>query len=162
MKMGWLWRVIVVTTLAGTLSIACRKATVSDESSAAVTQADAPSECQVNIASSALEGCQTPNEPGCEVCWNFQSNGMCRILSGHAHVDELWRYTSASAETDCPATGPRCARCMRASEYVLRVAPQCRDCDCRIDPGVDPCFERDGCGCYCSAYIDARAACPPG
>src|SRR6478735_498054 len=152
MMMRWLWRMIAVTTLVGTLSAACRKSTVSDKPpSASVSSPAASAKCEVSIAQSALEGCRAPNQPGCEFCWDFQANGLCRIRSGHRHDGELWVYTSASPETDCPAEGPRCARCMRNSEAVLRDAPRCRECDCRIDPGIDPCIVPDGCGCYCSA-----------
>jgi hypothetical protein len=151
----------VMALVSTTLSVACRRAAVSDKPQPSEKNAaEAPSKCKVSIASSALEGCRAPNDPGCETCYVQNPNGTCTILSGHARFgDDLWVYTSASRETDCPAPGPRCARCMRNSEAIL-CEPERRECDCQLDPGIDPCVAPSSCECYCSGYNLARTECP--
>lgn len=160
--MRWLWLMTATTLVGTTLGVACRGVAVSDKPlpSGTMKATGASSKCKVSIATSALEGCRAPNEPGCEFCYASNSNGTCTILSGHARDGDLWVYTSASRETDCPAAGPRCARCMRNSEAILCEEPQRPECDCQIDPGIDPCIAPSSCACYCSAYNLARTACP--
>ena len=159
--MRWLWLMTAATTLfAATLGVACRRGAGSDKALPSGT-ANASSKCKVSIAASAFEGCRSPKDPGCELCYAANANGTCTILRGQARDGDLRVYTSASRETDCPAAGPRCARCMPNSEAILCEEREGRECDCRIDPGVDPCIAPKSCACYCSAYNLARTACPP-
>lgn len=138
------WRQITAAaTLVGmTVSVACRRGATKNEPlpHSTVNAAGARSRCEVDIADWALQGCRAPNEPGCEICYDHNPNGTCTIRSGHALSGEFWVYTSASSETDCPATGPRCARCPTDSEAALCEELERRECDCRRDPGIDPCF----------------------
>lgn len=156
------WFGFAATVLvAPALGVACRSVSGSDRPQTNGTQnaAGAGSKCNVSIAAWALEGCRAPNDPGCEMCWISNPDGACSILSGRARAGELWVYTSGSRETDCPAAGPRCAHCMRNSEASL-CQPERRECNCQLDPGIDPCFAPGSCACYCSIRDEARKACP--
>lgn len=122
---------------------------------------NAPAACMTGILPEALEGCRAPNEPGCATCYVERPDGSCEAYSGSARRDDYFVYTMLIVKDDGCENGPRCASCLRETEAALCEERGHPECDCREPPGVDPCFNPDGCGCFCSVGGQNRRACPP-
>jgi hypothetical protein len=120
----------------------------------------APATCEIAIAPAALQGCRAPDEPGCETCYVFHTDGTCSAYSTFGRRPDDSGYNTGILTTDCPTDGARCASCTPEAEAALCRNTPPSDCDCSIDAGIDPCFAPSSCGCYCSAYSADRQACP--
>jgi len=70
-----------------------------------------------------------------------------------------YAITSSTAPSDAPA----CARCLLQEENALRWFVEEKrpaNCTCPSDDNVDPCFQRESCGCYCMVLGQLRGPCP--
>jgi hypothetical protein len=105
-----------------------------------------------------VAGCRETSSAACAQCCapsgGLDQNGGCTIE----------RTNSAEFTADpCPATCSPCARCSEAAERSLAEAAEHArpDCDCpTVDPGIDPCFTPQGCGCFCVGLASNLNACP--
>ena len=122
------------------------------------SEQDAGGAVPLNLPFDPIAGCRENSSASCTECCTPSSglsgNGGCTI------------YRTNSAEfmaVDCPSTCSPCARCTAAAEQSLaNAAKNARpDCDCpTVDPGLDPCFTPDGCGCFCAGLASNLNACP--
>lgn len=149
--------------------LACRSGTTGtsrQEVSAAPSVSAAPREPPpLCIEPAALEGCRSPAQKGCEVCYqplrfppHIPSLGgeRCWKRSGHPADD---RYAQTEMLMGPCPKGPRCAKCSLGSERKLRALyPQHWECSTKVE--VDPCFVPDSQECLCEPYAFANEACP--
>jgi len=114
-------------------------------------------------AKSAVDGCRDPripyNDVSCDVCCD-QNLDNCLEYSG----DEWYNSIEYFYAQDCPDACPKCASCFSRDEDNLKklVPPEgCNPADCEtMDIGVDPCFARGSCECFCETANDLMAKCP--
>lgn len=112
---------------------------------------------------SPTDGCRAPTEVydgvSCESCCD-QNMDDCIEHSG----DEWYNSVRFLPNADCPTACPRCASCsIRAEENLkaLAVPPQCNPADCAdMNIGIDPCFARDSCECFCETANNLLENCP--
>jgi hypothetical protein len=123
------------------------------------SEQDAGVSVPLNLPFDPVAGCRENSSATCSECCipsgGVGGNGGCTI----------YRTNSAefTAAVDCPSTCAPCARCSEAAEKSLANAAQHvrPDCDCAtIDPGIDPCFTPEGCGCFCVGLTSNLNACP--
>jgi hypothetical protein len=114
------------------------------------------------IDPAALEGCRTPDEPGCQRCCERVSTTAVCYFRAAIQSEDAWEMYG-SEDGPCPGDCPRCAQCDVTSEEQLNSVTKLRfvECDCsRIDVGEDPCIGEDSCECDCSIVLGAMEACP--
>jgi len=113
--------------------------------------------------SSPTDGCRAPTEfydgVACESCCD-QNMADCIEHSG----EEWYNSVRFLPNIDCPSACPRCASCSIRNEDRLKgltVPPSCNPFDCSsMDIGIDPCFARDSCECFCETANHLLEVCP--
>lgn len=107
----------------------------------------------------SMIGCRGPRDPGCAVCKMIGTSNEFRSSYDDADwYDEYAMFPPAGcSEADCPA----CASCSyrdEAESRALGARPECEPCP--ADTGLDPCFDRASCECFCQTQKRLREACP--
>lgn len=117
----------------------------------------------------ALEGCRSPDEPGCDRCDPFPEPSNCGYLfweDEFAEPDESpWYNAGAMVEIEdfdvCTYDYPPCARCTLHDEAALPEFEEESACDCsEVAVDLQYCPAPD-CTCYCKRRANTFAACPP-
>lgn len=118
--------------------------------------------CNVPPAS-PTDGCRAPTEfydgVSCESCCD-QNMADCIERSG----EEWYNSVRFLPNADCPSACPRCASCSIRDEESLKkltVPPECNPSDCAdMNIGIDPCFARGSCECFCDTANTLLEMCP--
>jgi len=103
-------------------------------------------------------GCRENTTPDCSQCCTPGVDQHGKDLCNARRTNQ-----SSSEAGLCPSSCPGCASCSVATEQALSdMAKHPRpECDCAtLDPGNDPCFSPESCGCFCSALRSGLAMCP--
>ncbi len=50
--------------------------------------------------------------------------------------------------------------CTQSQAIALLNLPERPECDCSVDPGIDPCFGPGSCGCWCQRIVTLKEICP--
>jgi hypothetical protein len=112
----------------------------------------------LNLPFDPVAGCRDNASTTCTECC------LPNVTTAGNDSCSIYRTNSVqSAPGACPSTCPPCGRCSLASEKSLaNAAAHARpECDCAtIDPGMDPCFTPEGCGCFCAGLTSNLNACP--
>lgn len=114
-------------------------------------------------AKSPVDGCRDPripyNDVSCDVCCD-QNLKDCLEYSGEEWYNSIEYFYSQ----DCPDACPKCASCFTRDEENLKalVPPEgCNPIHCEdMDIGIDPCFARGSCECFCETANELMAKCP--
>jgi len=118
---------------------------------------------EVAASGSPTDGCRAPtetyNEMDCAECC-VRSAGDCQVKSGTS-----WYHDIKLLDThECPDTCPPCASCSIRDENSIQSLSPPADCnpnECStMDIGVDPCFARESCECFCQLANDLLGRCP--
>ena len=108
----------------------------------------------------SLRGCRGPSDAGCAVCRELGDVEQYRSRSGDGvgyNSTSISPPPGSCSSTLCPA----CATCSYVYEQASRELPARPECEpCGPQPGIDPCFDLETCGCWCAKRAVLSAACP--
>lgn len=110
-----------------------------------------------------LSGCRSPAEPACDQCCREISD-TCAIHATDPRFDEYgplgYRLTER-LRGRCSPSCPLCARCSAHAESELRARRAERpQCNCTLAVNEDPCWQPNGCSCFCEQLRPLAEACP--
>jgi hypothetical protein len=120
-------------------------------------------------------GCRSPDDLGCARCCDPEFPAGERVAKGvlgPTCIERSWNGGGASPVAPwfnvahrifgpCPQDCPRCSSCTKWDEEQLLKMPCQPECDCKtIRIGVDPCFGKGSCECYCAGMRGAARSCP--
>ncbi len=110
----------------------------------------------------ALQGCRSPEEPGCDQCCEVYPDDDFCILH-LARTDPPDEYVESAMP--CPDNCAPCAPCLKSEEEEYSTAIEQANaaaCDCEtmnVADLIDPCFAPADCGCICTRYQNLRDDC---
>ena len=115
---------------------------------------------------SSFHGCRGPNEifgkKSCKSCC-VQDGKDCFKKAGDDGVNWYNVHHDLLDQT-CPDNCPKCASCLlRDEDQLMSLKPpeQCEPEDCKtMETGLDPCYGRDSCECFCSEANHLMEKCP--
>lgn len=107
-----------------------------------------------SIATGELVGAKVTSDTNSGPCHTF---GL--VAGVTADCKDARQYACADIK-DLTGDAGAFDECTPEREQTLRALPERPDCDCTIPPGVDPCFARDSCGCWCTQLEQLKEKCP--